>query len=702
MFAEGVLFLLSTVGNLLIGLFTLLKNPRRATNVLFFALTVVIAMWATATYISNLSPENLLVWVRVVIFFGAVLAELIFLTLYVFPNEKIVMPGWILWGSWIFTAAVALLNLTSAVFQRLTINSQPVPGPALPLFLIQILVLVGGGIVSLIIKRRRSVGKERTQLSFVLSGILLTFALIVATNLILVVFFGDISFISLGPAFTLIFVGMTSYAIVKHQLLDIRLVIARVLAYGVVIGVVAAGYALALLALLKLFGVEWQGVAGVALAIVAMLSFDPLKDFIRRTVDRYVFSGEYDPEELAARVVREGSSTIVLGELTNTLLKTLVDGLRVRYCTLIVFKDAKMYHRAQAVHAGAKRPAVPPPATLATLVRKGSPLFFDELPEGKDRNFLRKEQIAAAMPLHVEHELVALFLLGEKMNGTGYTLRDVHFLERVSPAIGTAVQNAKAYEEISRFADTLKKKVAEATAELRAANVQLESLNEMKSNFVSIASHQLRAPIGGIRSYLAMFKDGDLGPVTEKQKEIIQMNMEELRHMLAVIQMFLDVTKMEAGKIELERKPTDLKAMASEVAAELAENAKRKGLDLKLALAAVPKMPLDAERMHNIVLNLIENAVKYTEKGSVEVSLRRTNGKVEFRVKDSGIGIAKEEIPKLFAKFVRAGGGFKVSHGSGLGLYIVKTLVEAHGGEAFVESPGVGKGSTFGFRLPIK
>lgn len=118
-----------------------------------------------------------------------------------------------------------------------------------------------------------------------------------------------------------------------------------------------------------------------------------------------------------------------------------------------------------------------------------------------------------------------------------------------------------------------------------------------------------------------------------------------------------------------------------------------------------PKTPVtvsgDREKLRNVIFNYVENALKYTEQGSISTAVAVVKGMVEVRVTDTGIGIDPAEVGSLFAKFVRAGGGFKIAHGSGLGLYVAKTLVEAHGGEVFVESAGVGKGSTFGFRMPV-
>ncbi len=244
-------------------------------------------------------------------------------------------------------------------------------------------------------------------------------------------------------------------------------------------------------------------------------------------------------------------------------------------------------------------------------------------------------------------------------------------------------------EEIQKLAD-----------DLSIANEKLEELSEMKSNFVSIASHQLRAPIGGVRGYLSMLREGDFGKLPNKVHDLLDLNLDSLNHTLHVIETFLNVTRLEAGKIDLQKVPVDVCAMVRDIYKELKLTADRKRIRLVVS-CPVKRVPLkaDKEKLRNVLFNLVENALKYTERGTIKTTVvpGRT---VEVRVTDTGIGIEKEEVPKLFAKFVRAGGGLKISHGSGLGLYIAKTLIEAHGGGVFVESPGPGKGSTFGFRIP--
>lgn len=241
------------------------------------------------------------------------------------------------------------------------------------------------------------------------------------------------------------------------------------------------------------------------------------------------------------------------------------------------------------------------------------------------------------------------------------------------------------------------------TKNLQAANVKLEELSEMKSNFISIASHQLRAPIGGVRSYLSMFRDGDFGKFKKKVNDVLDLNLETLGHLLQVIETFLNVTRFESGKISITEEQVDLCEIAQGVYKELQMVADRKKITFTLACAKQSFMITgDREKLRNVLFNYVENALKYTESGSITTTVVQKGSDLEVRVTDTGIGIDPAEIPNLFAKFVRAGGGFKIAHGSGLGLYVAKMLTEAHGGSIFVESPGVGKGSTFGFRIPLR
>ncbi|MEK7073066.1 MAG: ATP-binding protein [Patescibacteria group bacterium] len=331
--------------------------------------------------------------------------------------------------------------------------------------------------------------------------------------------------------------------------------------------------------------------------------------------------------------------------------------------------------------------------TQASVIGPASSLFFVLLMTyAIIRHHLLNVRVIATELLVILLGFLAFIGLFSPASVADAFLRAISFFTTVGFGlllVRSVYQEVHRREEIQRLAE-----------DLRIANVKLQELSEMKSNFISIASHQLRAPIGGVRAYLSMLREGDYGKLGKKLDDVLDLNLDTLNHTLHVIETFLNVTRIEAGKMDLNKEPVDLCIMTREIYKELALTASRKKIRLVFSCPQKNAMVrADKEKLRNVLFNLVENALKYTEHGIIKTTINVGSKRVEMRVTDTGIGIAPEEVPKLFAKFVRAGGGLKISHGSGLGLYIVKTLIEAHGGEAFVESPGVGKGSTFGFRM---
>lgn len=247
-----------------------------------------------------------------------------------------------------------------------------------------------------------------------------------------------------------------------------------------------------------------------------------------------------------------------------------------------------------------------------------------------------------------------------------------------------------------------RKELQKCVDELASANRQLKELDDAKSLFVSIVSHQLRTPIAGVKGYLSMLADGDFGRLTPKQEEVIRMNLENIERLVRLIEVFLDISRIEAGRLQLNREEVALDKLVYGVVSELLPAAQAKGLILSAELPKAPKiLSADSTRLHSILLNLVDNAIKYTDKGSVKINARATPKEIIFEVADTGLGVKRGEEAALFRKFVRGEAAEDNPSGAGLGLFIVKELVEAHGGKIWVESKGVGKGSTFAFSIPI-
>jgi signal transduction histidine kinase len=249
----------------------------------------------------------------------------------------------------------------------------------------------------------------------------------------------------------------------------------------------------------------------------------------------------------------------------------------------------------------------------------------------------------------------------------------------------------------------LNKKVKHVNQELESANEQLKSLDKLKSEFISLTSHQLRNPLTVIKGYASTLSDGDVGELTPKQQEIARHIYISAQGLANVVEDFLNVTKIEQGGMKYIYGPTDVATLVKDLCADMKIVADDKHLAFTTHIEVdTPCMlSIDATKIKQVFLNIIDNSIKYTKEGFVKVSLRAQGEDfVIFSVSDSGVGISEETRAKLFTKFGRGEGSVLNSGGSGLGLYLAEEIVKAHHGRIDITSEGLGKGATFSVVLP--
>ncbi len=252
------------------------------------------------------------------------------------------------------------------------------------------------------------------------------------------------------------------------------------------------------------------------------------------------------------------------------------------------------------------------------------------------------------------------------------------------------------YRNLKRESDQ-RLEIEDLSVKLLDANEKLKGLDKLKSEFVSLASHQLRSPLTAIKGYTSMLIEGDYGEINPKAKEIIDRVLESSSNLTLVVEDLLNVTKIEQGGMKYEMAKFDFGELVESTAKDLSVTAEGKGLKLIYNISVDQKYFVngDKEKLRQVLINLIDNSMKYTPSGQIEAILQKKNDKIVLSIKDTGVGIAKEAIGKLFEKFARGDKAELNTSGSGLGLYLVKELVEAHQGRVWVESEGLGKGSTF-------
>lgn len=239
---------------------------------------------------------------------------------------------------------------------------------------------------------------------------------------------------------------------------------------------------------------------------------------------------------------------------------------------------------------------------------------------------------------------------------------------------------------------------------------ELRRLSEAKSEFVSIASHQLRSPLTAIKGYVSMLTDGSFGAVDERAKEILRKVYLSNERLIKLVEDLLDISKIEEGKLEFIFQEVDICDIIQTVVDEFSSLVKEKGFKISFERPFdLPKIKADETKIRQVILNLIDNAIKYTNDGYIEIAANQKS-KIQnpkqkviiIKIKDTGVGMTNEEIGELFEKFHRGVEIPKIhTEGTGLGLYVAKKIVEAHKGKIWAESEGKGKGSTFYVELPI-
>lgn len=695
--------------NLLIGALAYMNNRKSATHRLFLLLTIILSFWAITNYLSlnGITPQESLFWIRIVMAVAVSMFPVIFLLTYTFPQKYMQISPFYLYGIVFFTLSAQFLALTPLVFSGITVsnnNITPVPGPGMYYYAANVLGFSLLSIITLFRKNRQLKGLEKIQLKYLILGIAFTFTSGTITNFLFVNIFKITSFVALGPFFTFLLVAFIFYAIARHRFLDINLIVARTISYILLIGFFGLLYALFFGVLSSFFISATLEVRTVVvstfLALIMAFSFQTVRRVLEKLTDRIFYKNHYDRDKLLYDLTLIMASTLQLEELSHQLLKEFLAQMRISRGAFILINKDRIYDVA---HEGFKEFPELNEDRIVSLANQNQTLIFEELGEGQNKQTMRDFNFSVSISLHTAGDQIGLLVLGEKLSGDIYTSEDIGVMEILVPEAAVAIKNSLAYEEIQRFNITLKEEIKQAITKLERANIKLRELDKLKDEFVSLASHELRTPMTAIKSYLWLALNKSLQPLSPETKKNLVISYQETERLLKMVQNMLTISRIEGKRLELNIEPLDITDLVKRVFDELKIKADEK--NMKYTFAGYPEKLIihgDSDNLIEVFQNIIGNALKYTPAGgSVSLSFSREQDKAVVFISDSGPGISKDDLGKLFKKFGRLKEAKQNrSPGTGLGLYITKNIVELHKGEIKIHSV-VGKGTTFIIILPL-
>lgn len=603
--------------------------------------------------------------------------------------------------------------LTPLIVQSVRYDGKSIPTPEPGLFywlfvLLVIFIFIDIG-WTMLRALRSTRGVIHAQLKTVSLTLIAAGVVALMTNIIFPQILNNTITVAFFPLAIIVLMTGLTYAIVYNRLFDIKLAVVRTLAYGLSLLAMAGIY----------FGLvyvaSWTVLRNVAssvssnpinilLALALAFMFQPIKTFFDKTTNQIFFHDRYNSEDFYARLSEVLTTTTELKRLLERAAIEVANTMKAEQAFFVVLREG-----SKSVIAGTPQYSGLPTKDIEYLVTHNEQfttnVIVTELLASNTHLYrlLSSHKIAILLPLKHQTAIVGYLALGEHQ-AASYTSRDIKTLTTVSDELVIAIENSLSVQEVKDVNVHLEQRIEMATAELRTTNARLKRLDAAKDEFLSMASHQLRTPLTSIKGYLSMMVEGDLGKLNDMQKKVALEAFASSERMVHLIHDFLNVSRLQTGKFALEKGSYDLAALVKDEVASLKRVAEIRSLTLNCTSNTKKVVfEFDDMKIRQVVMNFIDNAIFYSPKGTaIEVVLTKSNGMIEFVVKDQGIGVPKAEQAQLFSKFFRATNARQQRpDGTGVGIFLAKKIILAHGGEMIFKSKE-GRGSTFGFRLPLK
>lgn len=737
---EVVLLILISGILLFFGISSFQSNRKSRTNIYFLLFIIFVILWVFSNYFSNteLKYQLVLLFNRIIFVSTTLLVWALFNFASVYPESKSIVSNKLNKISYFSTLIVVLLGFTKYIVSEVVLEngfSSIHFDWGIYFYLLHFLVFFLSFIYVLVYKFKKAKGIEKVQLQYILLGVVLTAIGALITNLILPIFFKVFYLSGYGPAFLVIFVGFTFISIVKHRLLGIRFLIGRILFFT----------ALSFFTIIWFFSFGWltQSFLGGLLSTKSVLLsfvvgpifaylFLRFSDYIKKYIEERFVYVQFHPSEVLSKFLKLTSTQLDMNKIAVYVVNTVKKFLNLEKVGILIFdkENSKvLYRKLIGFELTGVRDLLQvinywkdigqDPVIVLDEVKKITP------EEGKDRKnrleriieCMEKEKIAVILPLNRKVQLNGILIIGRKKDYNPFSVEDMNFLEDIISNASVAMGRAILYKEVQSFNSLLKVKVSEQTKDLKSKVNQLNESRRREHDMIDIMGHELRTPMTVIRNYYELierlFENKNLRSkdTSEKHDGYMKVIGENIKKEISLINVLLSATKLDDGHLQLNKEAVNIMDLIEDGILGHDGEAKEKGLYIKFQKPKdnlFPQVFGDKIRIHEIIDNLISNAIKYTNEGGLEIKLEDKKDFVKIIFSDTGEGIAQKDLKNIGKKFYRSNQYLTESKekvhlvrpgGTGLGLFVTFGLIRAHGGKIDISST-LGKGSIFTITLP--
>lgn len=706
---DTIVVLFISISSILLSAVFIIKNPHRSINRIAAIISLSVATWIATAFLSDLPQfhTQALFLNRFLLVAVASVVTSMFFFAYHFPVSSKLNPL-VRSGIIAFSLILSIVTVTTPLTIK-TINfeswgTNPQYGWFFNIFTIYLTLLLLASTAKFIQNYKRARGLSKLQMKYLFFGIFVFMLINLFVHVVLSYLIGSVEYYKIGNYSAIFFVLFLAIAIIKHRLMDIRLIIARTVAYTILIITFTLMY-IGLITNLEKFLLPthtYPNQLGIPalVTIILLFCFQPIHHLINKITSSIFYQDSYDTHTFINFISEQIRNNVRLTLLINPIIDAITQTLHIEGAQCIVASHNNIISKYSL------KPLIadPSPSTLHNLnsMTTGGVIIFDELEESSFKDFLRQYCIGALMPLKTSVASHGFILLGEKQSGQAYTAQDIEVLNILTNQISVAIQNALSYEEINQFNQILQQKIDQATQDLKNANKSLKHLDKLKDEFVFIATHELKNPVTAMRGYLSLLQEGVFGEIPESMQEPINQLQASNQQLVELVNDLLQVARSEAKTLTIHTEPVNLCPLIDVVKDTLKPLSDQKYLTvIHHCVHPTPQVLADPQRVKEIINNLLSNAIKYSNTGTITISHQVKTDRLITHVADQGIGISAADQKKLFTRFFRveeeATQGIP---GTGLGLFIVKQLLEKMGGNIWVSSEK-GVGSTFSFSLPI-